>query len=451
MSELTYIPIDKLWPHPDNPRKDLGDVSELADSIKANGVLQNLTVVKKYGELTGDFDGKYTVIIGHRRLAAAKLAGLKELPCVVAEMTTREQLQTMLMENMQRSDLTVYEQAQGFQMMLDLGASVDEIAAESGFSSSTVRRRVKLLALDKDKFKASESRGATLQDYMELDKVHDPELKNKVLDAIGTANFNNELRKAQDEEKRREFVKARVADVSQWATDIGDEDTSELTYVRSYTWWGWTNKSVVEKPENADTVSYCYHVSNDGVSIYMPKEAQRETEEDVKRREMREKDEQTGKVLEEIKERHKAMRQAFVKEFWQTGKYQREICNFACAVLTGFNGYIRGADLDIVAEMLGLENDDNATNRELAVVQVSNCDKNHMYKLLVSAYSIYEGGSTSYYAHDWSGSFWRYVHKQNESMDALYAFLTSIGYEMSDEEIAMQSGAHELFHGGDTK
>ena len=121
MAEIKYIPVSKLWRHPDNPRKDLGDVTELAESIKVNGVLQNLTVVPLIGEITKKWDGEsYRVIIGHRRLAAAKLAGLEELPCVVVEMSEREQLSTMLTENMQRSDLTVYEQAQGFQMMLDM-------------------------------------------------------------------------------------------------------------------------------------------------------------------------------------------------------------------------------------------------------------------------------------------------------------------------------------------
>ncbi|MFQ8761819.1 MAG: ParB/RepB/Spo0J family partition protein [Intestinimonas sp.] len=143
-STITYISVKELHPHPDNPRKDVGDVSELAESIKANGVLQNLTVVPNTvtGEITGDtWQRGYKVIIGHRRLAAAKLAGLEELPCVVVEMSEREQLSTMLTENMQRSDLTVYEQAQGFQMMLDMGDTVEDIAEKSGFSTTTVRRR----------------------------------------------------------------------------------------------------------------------------------------------------------------------------------------------------------------------------------------------------------------------------------------------------------------------
>ena len=131
---LQMIPIDKLFPHPDNPRKNLGDLTELAESIKASGVMQNLTVVPLIGENGEPVEDAYTVIIGHRRLSAAKLAGLTELPCVVCEMSHKEQIATMLLENMQRSDLTVYEQAQGFQMMLDLGESVTGISEKTVFS-----------------------------------------------------------------------------------------------------------------------------------------------------------------------------------------------------------------------------------------------------------------------------------------------------------------------------
>lgn len=121
---IENIDITLLEPHPDNPRKDIGDVSELAESIKASGILQNLTVVPH--------EGKYRVIIGHRRLAAAKKAGLTSLPCTVCDMDYKTQLATMLSENMQRVDLTVVEQVQGIQMMLDLGESVQDVAGKTG-------------------------------------------------------------------------------------------------------------------------------------------------------------------------------------------------------------------------------------------------------------------------------------------------------------------------------
>ncbi|MDO4810265.1 MAG: ParB/RepB/Spo0J family partition protein [Eubacteriales bacterium] len=113
-NELVYLKTSELYPHPDNPRKNIGDVSELADSIRKNGILQNLTVVRGHkAEVKDDTNdlGKYlpdgyTVIIGHRRLAAAKMAGLEHVPCAVANMTPAEQFHTMMVENMQREDLT---------------------------------------------------------------------------------------------------------------------------------------------------------------------------------------------------------------------------------------------------------------------------------------------------------------------------------------------------------
>ena len=122
---IIQIPIGLLAHHPDNPRKDLGDLSELTESIKARGVLQNLTVVPAR-EQGGT--GVYYVVIGNRRLEASKAAGLEFLPCVISDMPYAEQLSTMLLENMQRVDLTPFEQAQGFQMMINFGESVESIA-----------------------------------------------------------------------------------------------------------------------------------------------------------------------------------------------------------------------------------------------------------------------------------------------------------------------------------
>ena len=81
---ITMIPRSKLEPHPDNPRRDLGDLSELAASIKKSGILQNLTVVPSPRE-----EGIYRIIIGHRRFAATAIAGYSdddELPCAIEEM-----------------------------------------------------------------------------------------------------------------------------------------------------------------------------------------------------------------------------------------------------------------------------------------------------------------------------------------------------------------------------
>ena len=206
---IELINTSLLFPHPQNPRKDVGDVSELADSIKANGVYQNLTVTKGGAGVPNGQDG-YTVIIGHRRLAASKLAGIENLPCSIVEMDEKQQVATMLLENMQRTDLTIYEQAQGFQMMLDLGETQDTISEKTGFSKSTIRHRIKLLELDQEQFKKSQERVVSMADYIELEKIKDPNLKNEALKEIGTNNFKWKVNNLVEREKRENDKKRYV-------------------------------------------------------------------------------------------------------------------------------------------------------------------------------------------------------------------------------------------------
>lgn len=109
-NSIIYIGREHLHAHPDNPRKDLGALDELRESIRENGIMQNLTVIPQRGLVDS---GEYTILIGHRRFAASE-GILDELPCVVVDdLTDREQVGIMLCENLQRNDLTYYEQAQG--------------------------------------------------------------------------------------------------------------------------------------------------------------------------------------------------------------------------------------------------------------------------------------------------------------------------------------------------
>lgn len=182
MSEktLTEIRVDQIDPHPENPRKDLGDLTELAESIKTNGIMQNLTVIPNNM-------GRYTVVIGHRRLAAAKLAGLSTVPCaVVYDMDHKTQLSTMLLENMQRSELTYVEQADGFQMMLDLGETVESISELSGFSVNTVKHRLEIAKLNKENLKNSD---LTLEDFAYLEKIDDIEKRNSIIKGCNHSNI----------------------------------------------------------------------------------------------------------------------------------------------------------------------------------------------------------------------------------------------------------------------
>lgn len=227
--KLIYLKPEELYPHPDNPRLDIGDISELVESVKANGILQNLTVIpgrkgtpeemehikalreklaaddkapeKLKREALEELDEQirdgwvateYTVLIGHRRLAAAKAAGLETVPCKILNGTNRnDQISIMLQENMQRNDLTIFEQAKSFQLMLDLGETVNTLAEKTGFSETTIRHRVKMGELDQKLLKQradDEGFQLNLIDLYELEKVEDPEKRNEILTKASSSN-----------------------------------------------------------------------------------------------------------------------------------------------------------------------------------------------------------------------------------------------------------------------
>lgn len=204
---IVNIELEHIHPHPDNPRKQLGDLSELAESIKKKGIMQNLTVIPKEGE-----PGEYITIIGHRRCAAAKLAGLTEAPCKIVEgMTAKDQMGTMLEENIQRNDLTIWEQAQGFQMMLDLGETEDTIAERTGFSKTTIRHRLNIAKLDSKTLQEKEKEDGyqlTFTDLYELEKIKDVKTRNKILkDSTDSRDLARRAINAQNEQKRKENQK----------------------------------------------------------------------------------------------------------------------------------------------------------------------------------------------------------------------------------------------------
>ena len=193
-TKIEFVPVDLIDPHPHNPRRDLGDLTELADSIRTQGIRQNLLITP-----WGTDGDRYRAIIGHRRLAAAKLAGLEDVPCVIDEtITAEEQLELMLLENIQRSDLSPVEEAEGYQQLLDLGVKVRQIAKTTGRAESTVTARLRLMKLPEDARAKVHSHEATLEDAAKLDAfVAHPKLMEDLAQWLGTANWRWKLEDAQ--------------------------------------------------------------------------------------------------------------------------------------------------------------------------------------------------------------------------------------------------------------
>ena len=442
---IQYIHIDLLHPHPDNPRKDVGDVTELAESIKANGILQNLTVVP--------YEGTYRVIIGHRRLAAAALAGIDVLPCVVVEMTEKEQISTMLTENMQRVDLSIYEQAQGFQMMLDMGDSMEEIADKSGFSKTTVRKRLEIAKLDgKALKKATEERQVTMADFDKLAEVEDIEARNRLLSSIGTPNFKNAIAGELQNQK----VKRRIAEwlevVKTFATEIQKDeiDRDVMNYVRNYSWYNLSADVVV--PEDADTVKYYYYLTEKEIDIYKDRDIEKETADQAAREERRRKQDAVWEEWSDINCRHFDLRMEFVKHLSNTSckKAIGAIMVFLTDKLNRTSGYSSlQTDKGTFCYCMGVKVSDPDNNIELLDIPnvMASISTFPEKAALCLAYSTLDSEKQGYWTRDWNSEKQDYAfrHKENKRLDALYELLCDLGYEMSDEEKQMQSGADRRF------
>ena len=227
---VSMVEAKKLRPHPKNPRKSLGDLTELTESIKKNGIMQNLTAVPD-----PDKEDGYMIIIGHRRFAAGKKAGLKEFPVSIACLDEADQIKIMLCENIQRSDLTAIEQAEGFQMMIDFGITVQELSEETGFAPSTIYHRLNIAKLDKDLLKKKMDQ-LTLTDLIELEQIDDVEVRNRILKNSNRQTFAQSVQTAVNEQKTKlneeVFVeRLKAAGLTERPGRSWDPDVGESTNV----------------------------------------------------------------------------------------------------------------------------------------------------------------------------------------------------------------------------
>ena len=266
---IQEIPIEKLKTHPQNVRKTYTGIEELADSIRARGILQNLTVVK-----APDDPESYWVVIGNRRLTAARAAGLRTLPCAVVEMSEKDQISTMLLENMQRNDLSVCEQAQGFQLMLDFGETESSISEKTGFSRTTVRHRLNLAKLDQELLAEREDNEGfqlSLTDLYELEKIKDIEERNKILArASNSRELKWNVKRSIEEEKENQAageiavkleemgvkLAAKNAVAERWSGKWEDVKHIELKK------WGEDGNSTIDLPETTDQLYYYRYYSD---------------------------------------------------------------------------------------------------------------------------------------------------------------------------------------------
>lgn len=142
---LLQLPVDAIAPNPEQPRRTFSpdELAELAASIRLHGVLQPV-VVRRVG-------GGYELIAGERRLRAARLAGLREVPAVLRDGDERARMELALVENLQREDLTPLEEAEAYRLLMEeYGLTQEDVAARVGKSRPAVANALRLLTLPEE-------------------------------------------------------------------------------------------------------------------------------------------------------------------------------------------------------------------------------------------------------------------------------------------------------------
>lgn len=204
-NQIKLINTSLIDPHPDNPRKNIGGVNDLAASIKTNGLLTPLSVVPN-GE-------RYRVIAGHRRLAACKQAGIRAVPCFVLQLDPLQQLEAMVTENCQREQLTVLEEADAIQGMLDLGATTASVAYRLGRSADYVRDRAKAASIKTEVRASRDDFGQISIGQLVAIARYDgqPDRQKELAQAAGTSNFDYILRNIERADRDRQWIESVAA------------------------------------------------------------------------------------------------------------------------------------------------------------------------------------------------------------------------------------------------
>lgn len=173
-TRVQYIPLGRIRPNPQQPRRSFDEegLAELAASIRSCGILQPLTV-RRAGE-------GYELVAGERRLRAARIAGLREVPCLVAQVGEEDSALLALMENLQRRNLDCWEEAQAIARLISrYGLSQEEAARRLGRAQPTVANKLRLLRLPEDVRALLRENGLTERHARALLRLQDPEVQRR--------------------------------------------------------------------------------------------------------------------------------------------------------------------------------------------------------------------------------------------------------------------------------
>lgn len=270
-NEIKLINTSLIDPHPDNPRKNIGDVTDLAASIKTNGLLTPLSVVPN-GE-------RYRVIAGHRRLAACKQAGIVAVPCFVLQLGPLQQLEAMVTENCQREQLTVLEEADAIQGMLDLGATTASVAHRLGRSGDYVRDRVKAASIKTEVRASRDDFGQISIGQLVAIARYDgqPDRQKELAQAAGTSNFDYTLRRIERDDRDRQWVESVAALL------VEPDSDPEWRYIGCMFPSTGTPEEAIEKIRELNPAAVSIHTVSQQVYLWTRRDKTADAEKEARR------------------------------------------------------------------------------------------------------------------------------------------------------------------------
>lgn len=441
---LVYIGVDNIHENPNNPRQELGDLSELVESIKKNGLMQNLTVVAM------DEPEQYMLLIGHRRFAASKEAGLKELPCMImTDKTDNEQMAIMLEENMQRADLTISEQAQGFQMMLDLGETEDSIAEKTGFSKTTVKRRLEIAKLDKNTLDArvkDEDFQLSITDLFALQKVSSIEKRNEILENARDSRDLVWKAESAARNEKRDAVKDKLI---QLLNDFGVEEAPEKISQELYNSNKWRTVKDFSLDEDIDEISFdedyengttwYYYISYANIKVLakVKKEKKEKTPEDIEKDRIQAQIKELRSIFQNMYQREiefvQLVADGKIADIKKKDVLKEKLWN----ILENHGGYYIGKKYAI-AMWLNYENSYDVKDEEKEIYS-EKYDKLPMHKrmLMCALKAINDCNPIGY-----DGT---YKTEDLEFINSMLEILDAYGFLITEEEQQIIDGTHSKF------
>jgi ParB family chromosome partitioning protein len=183
--KLLTLPVEKIQPNPSQPRRIFSEdeLSGLSESIKENGLLQPVTVRKE--------GGRYILIAGERRLRATKLAGLTEISAILSDFTPEDSAVLALLENIQRQNLNIFEQANAIANLLrEWKITQEEAAKRLGMSQSYLANKLRLLKLTPDEQELILKSNLTERHARALLKIEDVRIREKILQSVIDRRMN---------------------------------------------------------------------------------------------------------------------------------------------------------------------------------------------------------------------------------------------------------------------